>query len=174
MPFKEFDRSQLLIKPLGERQHDLMLDVIKPLDAEVDSFQPDELVALSKAIVAARAKGAPVILMMGAHVLRKGNARFIIDLMERGIITHIGMNGAGAIHDYEFARIGATTESVARYISEGQFGLWQETGEINDIMVAAQKSGMGLGEAIGMHIEENNFAHKDISVFAAGYRLQIP
>lgn len=174
MPFQEFDRSQLLIKPLGEREHDLMLDVIKPLDAEVPAFESAELVALAEAIVAARQKNAPVILMMGAHVLRKGNARYIIDLMERGLITHIGMNGAGAIHDYEFAKIGATTESVPKYISEGQFGLWQETGEINDIMVTAYHAGMGLGEAIGKHIEENNFAHKDISVFAAGYRLQIP
>jgi hypothetical protein len=174
VPFKQFDRSQLKIKPLAEREHDLTIDVIMPLDAEVPPFGSEELAALADEIVTARAKGAPVILMMGAHVLRRGNARYIIDLMERGIITHIGMNGAGAIHDYEFARIGATTESVAKYISEGQFGLWKETGEINDIMVSAYQSGMGLGEAIGKHIEEHDFPYKATSVFAAGYRLQIP
>ena len=72
--------------------------------------------------------------MMGAHVLRAGVNRHIIELMERGLIDHIAMNGAGVIHDYELARIGATTESVARYIREGQFGLWQESGEINNII----------------------------------------
>ncbi len=139
MPFKEFDRSQLIIKPLSEREHDLTVDVVKDLGAEVEEFRPDELVAVARAVAEAKTKGAPVILMMGAHVLRRGNSRFIIDLMRRGIITHVAMNGAGAIHDYELARIGATTESVARYISEGQFGLWKETGEINDIMVAASR-----------------------------------
>lgn len=174
MPFKEFDRSQLIIKPLAEREHDLTIDVVMDLDAEVEEFRPDELVAVARAIAEAKKRGAPVILMMGAHVLRRGNSRFIIDLMQRGIITHVGMNGAGPIHDYEFARIGATTESVAKYISEGQFGLWKETSEINDIMVEAYHAGMGLGEAIGKHIEEHNFPYKEISLLAAGYRLQVP
>ena len=71
--------------------------------------------------------------MMGAHVLRAGVNRHLIDLIERGCIDHIAMNGAGAIHDYELARIGATTESVARYIRTGEFGLWRETGELNDV-----------------------------------------
>lgn len=66
-------------------------------------------------------------MLMGAHVIRAGVSRFLIDLMERGILTHIAMNGAGPIHDFELALIGATTESVARYIREGQFGLWEET-----------------------------------------------
>ena len=70
--------------------------------------------------------------MMGAHVIKMGVSRHVIDLIERGFITHIAMNGAGAIHDYELARIGATTESVARYIQSGEFGLWQETGLLNE------------------------------------------
>ena len=65
-------------------------------------------------------------MLMGAHVIRAGVARPLIDLMERGLITHIGTNGAGPIHDYELARIGATCESVARYIRSGEFGLWRE------------------------------------------------
>jgi len=174
MPFKEFDRSQLIIKPLSEREHDLTVDVVKDLGAEVEAFRPDELVAVARAVAEAKNNNAPVILMMGAHVLRRGNSRFIIDLMRRGIITHVAMNGAGAIHDYEFAKIGATTESVAKYITEGQFGLWKETGEINDIMVEAYQAGMGLGEAVGKHIEEQNFPYKEISIFAAGYRFQVP
>ena len=76
----------------------------------------------------ARKVGAARILVMGAHVLRAGVQRHLIDLMERGLIDHIAMNGAGPIHDWEFALIGATTESVARYVRTGEFGLWDETG----------------------------------------------
>ncbi len=97
----------------------------------------------------ARASGAARILMMGAHVLRAGVNRHLIDLLERGYLDHIAMNGAGAIHDYELARIGATTESVDRYIRTGEFGLWQETGELNDWIREAAQCSLGLGEKPG-------------------------
>jgi hypothetical protein len=174
MPFPIFDRSQLNIKPLGERINDLNYDVIKSLDAPVPAFDSPDLDAVADAIVKAHLAGAPVIMLMGAHVIRKGNANYIIDLMERKIITHIGMNGAGVVHDYEFAKIGATTESVAHYIKQGQFGLWQETGEINDVVTHGAKEGLGLGEAIGKAIEEQKFVFRKTSIFAAGYRLQVP
>mgnify|MGYP007059554127 CR=1 FL=1 len=83
---------------------------------------------------------------MGAPLLRAGVNRHLIDLMERGAIDHLAMNGAGAIHDYELARIGATTESVARYIASGQFGLWRATRELNNWIRAASATGDGLGE----------------------------
>jgi hypothetical protein len=174
MPFPMFDRSQLNIKPLGERINDLNYDVIKPVDATVPAFDSPELDAVADAIVKAHLAGAPVIMLMGAHVIRKGNANYIIDLMERKIITHIGMNGAGVVHDYEFAKIGATTESVTNYIKQGQFGLWQETGEINDVVTRGAEEGLGLGEAIGKAIEEQQFVFRKTSIFAAGYRLQVP
>jgi hypothetical protein len=111
---------------------------------------------------------------MGAHVIRAGVARFLIDLMERGLITHIGMNGAGPIHDWEYALIGQTTESVARYVSSGEFGLWQDTGRMNDVIRDAARQGLGLGEAIGKAILDGPFPHKEISVLAAACRLRIP
>ena len=98
--------------------------------------------------------------MMGAHVLRAGVSRHIIDLVERGFIGHIAMNGAGAIHDYELARIGATTESVARYIRTGEFGLWRETGELNDWIAEAAACGLGLGENLGRRIAESDYPHR--------------
>jgi hypothetical protein len=98
----------------------------------------------------------------------------IIDMMERGLIDHIAMNGAGVIHDYELARIGATTESVARYIRSGQFGLWKETGEINDWIAEAAAESLGLGENIGRRIEQSDYPHKHLSVFAAAWRLSVP
>ena len=112
--------------------------------------------------------------MMGAHLLKVGLSRFIIDLMERGIITHVAMNGAGPIHDFELALIGGSTESVARYIQAGQFGLWAETGRINEAIVAGAQDGIGLGEAVGRMIEQEQFPHREASVLAAGYRLGIP
>jgi hypothetical protein len=113
-------------------------------------------------------------MLMGAHVLRAGVQRQLIDLLERGLVTHIGMNGAGPIHDYELARIGATCESVARYIRTGEFGLWRETAEINDIVRDGAASGMGLGEAIGRAILNSRFPFKDTSVLAAAVRLGVP
>src|SRR5207247_2473431 len=112
--------------------------------------------------------------MMGAHVLRAGVQRFIIDLMEKGYLSLVAMNGGGMIHDYEFSLIGATTESVARYISEGQFGLWQETGKLNDIVINGARQGLGLGESVGQVILERNYKNRNLSVLAAGVRLGIP
>jgi hypothetical protein len=94
--------------------------------------------------------------------------------MEKGLITHFALNGAGAIHDFELAEIGATTESVAKYISEGQFGLWTEDGRFNDAVNQGAAAGLGFGESIGKYIEDNKFPHRQYSLFAAGYGLQVP
>ena len=175
----QFDRSRLIVKPLGERRHDLSIDSLLPLDAEPARLDDDServLKTLGERLVAARERGAATLMLMGAHVIRAGVARQLIDLMERGLITHIGMNGAGPIHDYEFARIGATCESVARYIRSGEFGLWRETGEINDIVREGAAAGMGLGEALGRAILDggDRFPHRDTSILAAGVRLNVP
>ena len=175
MPYKKFDVSKINLLPLVERESDLRVETTtKPLDAEIPPFESNELECLTDAIVEAKKNGAPVIMLMGAHVLRRGNANYIIDLMRRGILDHLGLNGAGSIHDYEFAKLGVTSESVAKYISEGQFGLWKETGEINDIINAAFDSQMGYGEAVGKYIEENDFPHKDTSILACAYRYGVP
>jgi hypothetical protein len=94
--------------------------------------------------------------------------------MERGLINHIAMNGAGPIHDWELTLIGATTESVPRYIRSGEFGLWQETGRINDAIRQAAAEGLGLGEGVGRAILAGDFPHKDVSVLAAAVRLNVP
>jgi hypothetical protein len=144
------------------------------LDAAVPSFDDPNLPELARRIVAARRNDRPVILMMGAHVIRKGMSRLIIDLIERGMVTHIAMNGAGVIHDFELALIGATTESVARYISTGQFGLWSETGLINHAVVAGAGEGLGYGEAVGRWIVDEDFPHKGISIVGRAYELHVP
>ena len=172
--YPTFDRSQLRIKPLGERKHDMVLDYVLKLDEPAPAFSHPHLADVAQRLNAARDKGAARILMMGAHVIKSGASRHVIDLIERGFITHVAMNGAGTIHDYELARIGASTESVARYIREGQFGLWRETGDLNDVIWEAAEQGLGLGENVGRRIEESDFPHKEVSIFAAAYRHSVP
>ena len=168
-----FDRMRLKLQPLSAREHDMTLSAVMSLD-EVPPFSDPDLDEVAERVAQAHRNGKPVILMMGAHVIRRGLSRFIIDLMARGIITHVGMNGAGVIHDFELALIGATSESVARYIREGQFGLWEETGRINEAIHQGARDGLGLGEAAGRMIQEEAFPHRDISIFAAGFRLRVP
>jgi phosphoglycolate phosphatase-like HAD superfamily hydrolase len=172
--YQTFDRSRLLIKPLAERTHDLHLDRWLALEDATPPFSHPDLAAVAGRLEKARTSGSARILMMGAHVLRAGVNRHIIDLMERGAVDHIAMNGAGAIHDYELARIGATTESVNRYIRTGEFGLWRETGELNDWIREAAEQSFGLGENVGRRIQSSDFPHRDLSVFAAAYRLGVP
>lgn len=169
-----FDRSRLRLKPLAERVHDLHMEHWLDLDDPAPAFSHPDLPTMAKRLLAAREKGAARILMMGAHVLRAGVNRHIIDLLERGVFDLVAMNGAGAIHDYELARIGATTESVARYIRTGEFGLWTETGELNEWINEAAALALGLGENAGREIESSGYPHADLSVLAAAYRLSIP
>jgi hypothetical protein len=112
--------------------------------------------------------------MMGAHVLRSGVQRYVIDLMERGLLTCLATNGACAVHDFELALIGATTENVSRYIKKGQFGLWRETGMLNEIIKNGAQQEMGLGEAVGKAIWEGDFPYKETSIYGAAWRHNIP
>ncbi len=169
-----FDRSRLSIQPLSARQHDLPLERWLPLDAATPPFDHRDLDTLAQRLQSARSSGQSRVLMMGGHLLRAGVNRHIIDLLERGWIDHLAMNGAVAIHDYELARIGATTESVARYIRTGEFGLWRETGELNEWVSEAARESLGLGENVGRRIQESDFPHRDLSLLAAAYRLSIP
>ncbi len=174
MPFPQFDRSRLCIQPLARRQNDLDLSALLPLDAEPPAYDHPALPVLGRRLVEARRDGRARVLLMGAHVLRAGVARHLIDLMERGLVDHLALNGAGPIHDWEFALIGASTESVARYIQTGEFGLWEETGRMNDVIRDGARDGLGLGEAVGRAILDGPFPHKDVSVLAAAARLGVP
>src|SRR4051794_30242755 len=172
--YETFDRSRLLVKPLAERINDLQLERWLALDDPTPPFAHPDLATVAARLAAARESGAARILMMGAHVLRGGVNRHLIDLVQRGFVDHIAMNGAGAIHDYELARFGATTESVDRYIRTGEFGLWRETGELNDWIREAAAESLGLGENVGRRIEQSDYPHRDLSVFAAAWRAGVP
>lgn len=176
MPFPQFDRSKLKLLPLSQRVHDVDLQQVLPDPAAPPPpFEHPALPVLAEAVVKARRTyGATVLLMYGAHVIRTGNAGYIIELMKRGLLSHLATNGAGSIHDFELAMIGHTCESVARYISEGQFGLWRETGLLNDAVRRGAEEGLGWGEAVGRYIWENNFPYRETSILAMGYHLGVP
>ena len=172
--YETFDRSRLRLRPLAERDNNLSVSDWLALEDPAPPFEHPDLAAVAARIAAARERGAARILMMGAHVLRAGVSRHLIDLIARGMVDHVAMNGAGAIHDFELARIGATTESVDRYIRTGEFGLWRETGELNDWIREASAQGLGLGENIGRRIDSSGWPHVALSVFAAAWRAGVP
>lgn len=169
-----FDRRAISLRNLEERQNLVQLaDLPAPGKAATRYSHPD-LATLAAAIGAARRQERPVILMMGAHVIKQGMSRYLVDLLERRIVTHLATNGAGIIHDFELARIGGTSEDVASYIRAGEFGMWRQTGDLNELVREAQARGEGIGEAVGRMIEEASFPNRELSICAVGYRLGIP
>jgi hypothetical protein len=128
------------------------------------------------AIVAATRAGKGVIVMLGGHIVKTGLAPIVVDLMSRGVITHVAMNGSAAIHDYELARFGATSEDVAAGLRDGTFGMADETGSgMNAAFTDGMRDSLGMGEALGRALS----AHSDLadgvsSVVLQAYRLARP
>jgi len=172
-----FDRSQLTLLSLRDRKHDVHLADVLSIGQRPVPFEHPDLPTVAQAVRDARRRGATVALMMGAHVIKRGLSRYVIDLIRRGWVTLVATNGACSIHDYELARFGASTESVAAYIAKGQFGLWTESGELNEIVAQGDREGLGYGEAMGRAIvtaDAATYPHRDVSIFAAAYEAGVP
>jgi hypothetical protein len=172
--YELFDRTQISLKDLGQRGHDLRVEDCMQLDSPFEPFVHPEYPELIDQIVAARRGGRPVIVMTGGHPVKLGLSRYLVDLMQRGIITHLATNGAVLIHDFELAFGGGTSENVPKWIQLGQFGLWRQTGRLNDVVAEGARRGEGLGEAVGRVIEEEKFEYRELSLAAAGWRLGVP
>lgn len=132
--------------------------------------------AVVGAVATARRNGRPVIVGFGAHVLKCGLSPVLIDLMTRGVVTALATNGSGAIHDFELALIGETSEDVAAGLKDGTFGMVKETGEqmhaaINRVLA---RPNAGLGELFGEYLEETAAPNRDVSVAVAARRLGLP
>ena len=177
MPYEKLDHRSLKILSLSNRENKFSLKDVLPI-GYLSGYENPNLDTLAKEVVKAKNKGSEIIWMMGAHVLRQGCARMIIDLLERGFITHLAANAAVAIHDFEMAFQGATLEDVEFYIKDGRFGNWEETGRfINEAIKKGYKTGVGFGESVGLMIENEEWApmpFKTISIFARAVRLDIP
>ena len=132
--------------------------------------------AVVQAIVGAARTRRGVIVMLGGHVVKTGLAPLLIDLMRRGIVTHLAMNGSAAIHDYEVARFGATSEDVAAGLRDGTFGMADETGrEMNTAFVRGMQSSWGMGESLGRALDRSaDLADPQLSVLLNAYRLGVP
>ncbi len=142
------------------------------LDSLPDIHAGKRLKDLARAIAAARRAGSEVILGLGPHVLKCGLSPLVIDLMETRVVTAVAMNGAGAIHDFEIAAIGATSEDVGRALRDGSFGMARETAEFFAAACRdAAAGGTGLGAAMGLRIRDARPPHEGKSVLAAGSRL---
>jgi hypothetical protein len=123
------------------------------LRALPDVLVARDFLAVVRAIVEAHRRGRGVVVMLGGHVVKTGLAPVLIDLMRRGVITHLAMNGSAAIHDYEIARFGGTSEDVAAGLRDGTFGMAEETGrELNEAFIAGMKAGQGMGVSVARAI----------------------
>ncbi|MEO2015153.1 MAG: hypothetical protein ABGZ53_12355 [Fuerstiella sp.] len=170
--YPKFDRGQIQLGDLAERQSDVSVaSLIHPGTADV---RLRHLMDIITAVRVARQNGRAVVVMIGGHPIKLGLSRFLIELIENDLVTCLATNGAGIIHDFELAAFGETSEDVARWISEGQFGLWQQTDQLNQIVSDGARCDEGFGEAVGRTIEEDRLPHRDISIAAAGWRCGVP
>lgn len=144
-------------------------------DSLPDVLASQNLRSLVDKIVSAYRGKKMVILMMGAHVIKCGLSPLVIDLMKRGVIKAIALNGAGIIHDTEIAMIGRTSEDVGEGILDGSFGMAKETASfINGAINDGFKKGIGIGEALGGAIVKTKKPHRNLSILANGHELGIP
>jgi hypothetical protein len=184
---READLSAIRTVPVGRRPNKVSAgEFAHPPGADL-SFAaflhalPDVLVArdfraVVDALAAAARRRRGVVVMLGGHVVKTGLAPLLIDLMKRGVITHIAMNGSAAIHDYEIARFGATSEDVAAGLQNGTFGMAEETGrEMNEAFVQGMALQQGMGESLARALDaRGDLAHPELSVLLGAWRSGVP
>jgi hypothetical protein len=183
--YPEADLDRLEVGSVADRPTRVRVeDFARPLApaaaaALIDSL-PRQLAAdllrdLIARVIAARRDRRPVLAMCGGHVVKVGVSPCLIALMERGLITHLALNGAAALHDVEIARSGATSEDVEAHLHAGRFGMVDETGDfMSAAMIAGRARSQGLGECWGQALEESDAPHRAVSLLAAAFRLGIP
>jgi len=145
------------------------------IDALPDVLAARDFRAVVDAVVHAAKTKRGVVAMLGGHVVKTGLAPLLIDLMRRGVITHVAMNGSAAIHDYEVARFGATSEDVAAGLRDGTFGMSDETGrEMNTAFVDGMRAEQGMGEALGHALgARSDLANAELSILLNALRLGV-
>jgi deoxyhypusine synthase len=145
------------------------------LDSLPDILAGRNLRTVIDRVASARHHGKPVVWAMGAHVIKCGLSPVLVDLMSRGVITCLAMNGAGAIHDSEIAFYGVTSEDVVEGMRTGEFGMVRETASfLNDCACAAQSERLGLGEMLGREVIRRAAPNRNVSLLAAAYERAIP
>lgn len=168
-------RKSKVDKGLLGRRYDKGSSFRDFLDTLPHILAAEDLRSIAESIVKAYREERHVIIAMGAHVIKVGLSPIVIDLMERGVVTGVALNGAGIIHDFELAYAGMTSEDVDSEIDEGAFGMAEDTGRIlNQAIKKGIDRGCGIGEAVGRQILSSDYPNIDLSITAAGARLGIP
>lgn len=186
LPYEEFDLSRVRTYPLASRAskvqvahfaqpHQPGAGVRALIDSLPRLLAAEDLRAAVAAITAAVRAGRPVIWGLGAHVIKTGLAPVLIDLMERGAVSAVALNGAGLIHDFEIALGGATSEDVDAALGPGTFGMATETGAtLNQLITDGVARGMGIGQAVSAHLRQTSPPHAAQSLLASAARLAVP
>jgi hypothetical protein len=186
MEFPPLDFNRIRTYPLRERDNKIHGEELaspsqpgstfaKFIDSLPHILAGNDFRAIVDATVTAVHKQRPVIVMMGAHPIKCGLNPILLDLMRRGIISALAFNGAGAIHDFELALIGATSEDVQHGLDDGSFGMIDETGrQMNRALADGVAQGIGAGRALGETIVKGTFPHKQLSLLHAGVTGNIP
>jgi hypothetical protein len=143
-------------------------------DALPDILAGGDIKKLARSLASARRRKRQVIIGLGAHVIKCGLSPLVVGLMEEGLVTAVALNGAGAIHDFELAWAGFTSEDVGPALESGTFGMARETAEfINEAAGRAYDEGTGLGEGLGRLITEEKVPNRELSILAAGKRTGV-
>lgn len=184
-PYEQFDLSGVQTYPLASRPSKVHVrDFAVPYQAGSGIaglltslpaiLAGADLRAVVQAMRDARHDNRGIVWGLGAHVLKTGLSRVVIDLMERGFVSAIATNGAGIIHDYEIAVNGGTSEDVDAQLGPGRFGMATETAELNHVIRRGVVDSLGIGQAVGRHLSETRPPFVDLSLAATAWRLGIP
>ena len=187
MRFPPIDPTRIVTYSLKQRKSKVVAGVLGVpwraagkmrdfLDSLPRTLAAADLREIVQRLAAAVRAQRPIVLGMGAHPLKVGLSPLIIDLLERGILSAVAMNGAGIIHDFELAYHGETSEDVAEALGDGSFGMARETGEFlnSAIRAGVAQIGVGLGRAVGEQIRAAGLPHAHLSVLATCARLEVP
>ncbi len=186
LSYEEFDLSGVRTYPLKSRKNKVHAGAFaRPyekgaglagfLDTLPKLLAASDLVAIVDAIIAARSRSSAIVWGLGAHVVKTGLGPVIVDLMERGFVSAIATNGAGLIHDFEIALVGATSEEVDESLGAGEFGMAEETGRLlNKTISDGVVRGLGIGQTVGHFLAASHPRYEKLSIAAAAARLGIP
>jgi hypothetical protein len=186
MKFEPLDFSRIRSYPLAERAnkaaaanfagvHEKGSTLAAFLEKLPHFLAADDFRKIATSMATAVRDGRPVLLMMGAHPIKCGLNPILVDAMRRGLVSAVAFNGAGAIHDFETAYQGETSEDVQRGLDDGSFGMADETSRLmNGALETGVEAGLGAGEALGRAIIQGNFPDRHLSILATGAELEIP
>jgi len=169
MPYPKLDRDQLAIKKLSDRKNKVYIEndhvPVTQKPAHLSELGQKLIEKTAGRIRQARRQQRSVMLTFGAHTIKNGMAPTLIALMEEGWVTHLSTNGAGIIHDWEFAFQGKSSEDVRENVELGQFGIWDHTGfNINLALIVGAYEGLGYGESVGKMISLEGLTIPEISI----------